>query len=56
MSPASAMHRNPQQFPLSNEEPPQLRRRQQHNTGLGQTDILNVVDTTAPHRMVRLYI
>ena len=52
MSPASAMRRNQYQLSLSNEEkPPQLRR------GLGKTNILNVVDATAPvqHRKVMLY-
>ena len=51
MSPASAMRRN--QYPLSlsdKEEPPQLRRHQQCNTGLGKTNILNIV-----HRKVTLH-
>src|SRR6266849_1299708 len=34
MSPGSAMHRNPPQHP-------------QHNTGLGRTNILNMIDATA---------
>jgi len=58
MSPASAMRRNQHQLSLSDEEePPQLRRRQQRNTGLGKTNILNVVDATAPvqRRKVTLY-
>ena len=56
MSPASAMHQNQFSF-LSNEESSQSRRHQQHNTGLGKTNILNVVDATAPmqHRKVILY-
>jgi hypothetical protein len=49
MSPASAMRRNQHPLSLSNEEkPPRLRR------GLGDTNIVNVVDATAPvqHRKV----
>ena len=49
MSPASAMRRNQYPLSLSNEEkPPRLRR------GLGHTNIVNVVDATAPvqHRKV----
>jgi|ERR1700733_8224591 hypothetical protein len=42
MSPASAMHRKPHQF--NKEEPSQLHR---CRTGLGRTNILNVVNTTA---------
>jgi hypothetical protein len=62
MSPTSAMRRNQQQPSLlsNEEEPPQLCHRQQRNTGLGKTNILNVVDATAPmqHRLekVTLYI
>ena len=48
-SPASAMCHNV--FPLSNEEPPQLRLCQQHNTGLGKSNILNM---TAPVQKVTL--
>ena len=57
MSPASAMRRNQHQLSLSDEEPPQSRRRQQRDTELGKTNILNVVDATAPvqHRKVTLY-
>jgi len=46
MSPTSAMCQNPHQLP--EEEPPQLHCCQQHNTGLEQTNILNVVEATAP--------
>ena len=47
MSPASAMRRNEHQPSLSNEEePPQSRRRQQGNTGLGKTNMVNVVDAS----------
>ena len=60
MSPASAVRRNPQQLSLSNEEePPQPRRHQQGNAGLGQTNIANVVNATAPawqHGKVTSYI
>ena len=64
MSLASAMRRDPHQLrdpyqlPQSNkEEPPQSHRHQQCNTGLGQTNILNVVDVAAPvqHLKVTLY-
>lgn len=48
MSPAAAMRRNPQQLPLSDEEPSQLGHRQHRNAGLGQNNILNTVDATAP--------
>lgn len=54
----SAMRRNQHRLSLSSEEePPQSRRHQQRNAGLGKTNILNVVDVTAPvqHRKVTLY-
>lgn len=54
MSLASAVRRDQHQLSLSDEEPPQSRHRQLRNTGLGKTNILNVVDATAPvqHRKV----
>ena len=59
MSPASAMYKNQYQLSLSDEEePPQLCCHQQCNAGLGRTNILNIVDTTAlvQHRKMTLYL
>lgn len=59
MSPASAMRRNQYQlsFKLSDEEEPPQSGHQQRNAGLGEANILNIVDATAPvqHRKVILY-
>lgn len=46
MSPASAMRRNPP----STEESPQLHHRQRHDAGLGQNNVVNMVNAAPPAR------